>query len=109
MGVVVALRRLRAADLSPALAGLTGSHRRGRGNFPMSAMTGILAGLATIGGAIALSRLARRAGAARDSLDQARNARWAHGVRPGASSEEAIGAVLDFERDPASGVYSAKS
>jgi len=65
----------------------------------MGAMTGIVAGVATLGGAIALYRLTRRRAAAwRASVEQA--------ARDGA---DVAGAVIDYERDPETGVYRQKS
>lgn len=59
----------------------------------MSAVTGIVAGLAAAAGAVALYRFAeRRARSLRDALTVRRD-----GARPGA--------VLDFEKDPETGVY----
>ncbi|MGF1545249.1 MAG: hypothetical protein ACFB00_12255 [Parvularculaceae bacterium] len=64
-------------------------------------MAGFLAGIATIGGAVALGRLIGRHTAARDAVDAAlRDAR----------SRDAAGAgpVLDYELDRHEGVYRPK-
>jgi hypothetical protein len=62
----------------------------------MSAVTGIVAGLVTAAGAVALYRLVeRRSRALRAAIDRAR----------GRDRRER---VLDFEQDPATGVYKAK-
>lgn len=62
----------------------------------MNAVTGIIAGFAAAAGAVALMRYAeRRARALRAAL---RAARGGDADRP----------VLDFEQDPATGVYRAK-
>lgn len=61
----------------------------------MSAVTGIVAGLVTAAGAVALYRyVQRRAGEFRDRLDRARGG--------------AQNSVMDFEQDPDTGVYHAK-
>ncbi|MBI1366918.1 MAG: hypothetical protein GC153_13305 [Alphaproteobacteria bacterium] len=61
----------------------------------MSATTGIIAGIAAAAGALAVYRLAmRRAQALKTALAEARRPR---GDR-----------VIDFERDPATGVFRAK-
>ena len=82
----------------------------------MGAMTGLLAGLATVGGAIALSKLiTRNGGAVRRVLDEARHAMDAAASHVDAqerdqktASETVRGPVLDYECDPATGVYRAK-
>lgn len=62
----------------------------------MSAVSGIVAGLVTAAGAVALYRYAlRRSSELRDKLERGR-------ARAG---EEP---VIDFERDPATGVFHAK-
>lgn len=64
----------------------------------MSAVTGIIAGLATAVGVVALYRFAeRRARSLRAAIDKGR------GVAPGGGDP-----VLDFEQDPATGVYRSK-
>ncbi len=64
----------------------------------MNSVAGIVAGFVVIGGAVALMRFgARKAGELRRAIDELRGD--AHG--PG-------GDVLDFERDPTTGVYRAK-
>ena len=64
----------------------------------MGALTGIIAGVAAVAGVAALYRLAeRRARALRDAIEAARGPR----PQPGEP-------VIDFERDPATGVYRAK-
>lgn len=64
----------------------------------MNSVAGIVAGFLVIGGAVALYRFgARKAGELRRAIDEMRGE--AHG--PG-------GDILDFERDPATGVYKAK-
>ena len=66
----------------------------------MGALTGIVAGVATIGAAIAIIRFAeRRAQDLRETLEEFRNG-------PG---EGGTGAVLDYSKDPSDGVYRAKS
>jgi hypothetical protein len=63
----------------------------------MSAVSGIVAGFVVIGGAVALYRFAqRKGGELREALDGIR--------RP----EGHDGGVLDFERDPSTGVYRTK-
>lgn len=63
----------------------------------MGAVTGIVAGVVTAAGAVALYRYAQRRGRAlRDKLDHLR-ARATSG-----------GAVIDLERDPSTGVFKAK-
>jgi hypothetical protein len=62
----------------------------------MSAVTGIIAGFVTAAGAVALFRLVeRRARSLRVKIDEARGRRRAD-------------AILDFEQDPATGVYRPK-
>ncbi|MBB5518016.1 hypothetical protein [Amphiplicatus metriothermophilus] len=64
----------------------------------MSAMTGIVAGLATAAGAFALYRYAeRRARALRRAVEERRR-----------DPQRAGKPVLDFERDPETGVYRSK-
>lgn len=64
----------------------------------MSAMTGILAGLVTAAGALALYRYAeRRARALRAAVGEMRR-----------DPRRADRPVLDFERDPDTGVYRSK-
>ncbi len=64
----------------------------------MSAMTGIIAGLATAVGVVALYRFAeRRARSVRAAIDRRRGG-GPYRAEP----------VLDFEQDPATGVYRAK-
>ncbi len=64
----------------------------------MNSIAGIVAGFVVIGGAVALMRFgARKAGELRRAIDELRGE--ARG--PG-------GDVLDFERDPTTGVYRAK-
>ena len=66
----------------------------------MSAITGIVAGLAAVAGVAALYRFAsRRAGDVGKALDEA--------LRP-SRGDAAAPAILDFERDPESGVYRSK-
>lgn len=64
----------------------------------MSAVTGIVAGLVTAAGAVTLYRYAqRRAAELRERLEKSRT----RSARPDA-------AVIEFERDPATGVFHAK-
>jgi len=66
----------------------------------MSAVTGIVAGLITVAGAIALVRHAgRKAREFQDALAEARRN----------TDAERGGAVLEYERDPESGVFRPKS
>ncbi|MGE0408348.1 MAG: hypothetical protein AB7P23_03695 [Amphiplicatus sp.] len=63
----------------------------------MSAMTGVIAGIATLAGVLALYRFAaRRTRGLRVALDEARG------------KKSADASVLDFEQDPDTGVYHAK-
>ncbi len=65
----------------------------------MGGMAGIIAGVATIGAGVALYRfIDRRAQAVRDAVETFK--RDAAGDRGGA--------VLDYQRDPADGVYRPK-
>lgn len=64
----------------------------------MSALTGIVAGVVAVAGVAALYRFARRrARSLRDAIDAVRDPRPDGGE-----------AVLDFELDPATGVYRPK-
>ncbi len=64
----------------------------------MNPVAGVVAGFLVIGGAVALYRFgARKAGELRRAIDELRGDR--------ASPD---GAVLDFERDPATGVFKPK-
>ncbi len=64
----------------------------------MSAVTGIVAGLVTAAGAVTLyNYMRRRAAELRAKLERAR-----------ARGPEKSEAVIDFERDPATGVFHAK-
>ena len=65
----------------------------------MGALTSVIAGVATIGGVIALTRLARR---------KAEEIAARSGARDGRNSDPDHGRTLDYERDPADGVYRAK-
>ena len=70
----------------------------------MGSVTGVMLGIVAIGGVLALARAAeRRAAALREAVEAARR-------RAGAGSNGADfdGAVLDYRRDPADGVYRAK-
>jgi hypothetical protein len=63
----------------------------------MSAVTGIIAGVVTAAGAVALFRLVeRRARSLRTAIDEARGRRRAN-------------PVLDFEQDPSTGVFPRRS
>lgn len=64
----------------------------------MNSVAGIVAGFLVIGGAVALYRFgARKAGELRRAIDELRG-----------DARGPDGAVLDFERDPATGVYKAR-
>lgn len=64
----------------------------------MNSVTGIIAGFLVIGGAVALYRFgARKAGDLRRAIDELRG-----------EAKGPAGEVLDFERDPATGVFKAK-
>ncbi|RZO65924.1 MAG: hypothetical protein EVA70_07035 [Parvularculaceae bacterium] len=66
----------------------------------MGALTGIVAGVATLGAAVAIYRFAeRKASAVRDAVEEIRR-------NVGAGGPE--GAVLDYQKDPEDGVYRAK-
>ena len=62
----------------------------------MNTVAGVIAGFAVIGGAVALYRFGRQRG---EALRRTLKA-WRDG--------EQDGSVIDFERDPQSGVYRAK-
>ncbi len=65
----------------------------------MNSVAGVVAGFLVIGGAVALYRFgARKAGELRRAIDELR------GERSGPS-----GAILDFERDPLTGVFKPKA
>ncbi len=64
----------------------------------MNSVAGVIAGFLVIGGAVALMRFgARKAGDLRRAIDELRG----EAQGPG-------GDILDFERDPATGVFKAK-
>lgn len=64
----------------------------------MNSVAGIVAGFIVIGGAVALYRFgARKAGELRRAIDELRG-----------DARGPDGDVLDFERDPATGVYKAR-
>jgi hypothetical protein len=74
--------------------GRTGLHEALR----MNSVAGIVAGFLVIGGAVALYKFgARKAGELRRAIDELRG-----------DSRKPDGEVLDFERDPATGVFRAK-
>ncbi len=77
----------------------------------MGAMTGLLAGLATVGGAIAVARLVtRKAPTIKRALDEARkvmNVENASGDKASAQ-DPVVGAVLDYEQDAETGVFRVK-
>lgn len=65
----------------------------------MNSVAGIVAGFLVIGGAVALYRFgARKAGELRRAIDELRG-----------DARGPDGDFLDFERDPATGVYKARS
>jgi hypothetical protein len=65
----------------------------------MNSVAGIVAGFLVVGGAVALYRFgARKAGELRRAIDELRG-----------DARGADGEVLDFERDPATGIFKAKS
>lgn len=69
----------------------------GKGDLIMNAVAGVVAGFLVIGGAVALYRFgARKADELRRAIDELRGERGA------------AGGVIDFERDPATGVFKPK-
>lgn len=64
----------------------------------MNSVAGIVAGFLVVGGAVALYRFgARKAGELRRAIDELRG-----------EADGADGDILDFERDPTTGVFKAK-
>lgn len=70
----------------------------------MGAMTGLVAGIATIGGAVALYRFARKG--LREAANQVEAAQ--RKAAEGFAGGGADGAVLDYRKDPADGVFRPK-